>query len=330
MTAGRLVAVKRLLDAFMNQERAKCCYRELHLLRTLCHPNLIRLYDAFTGNASRDLFLVTEYVSSDLRALLNHGVSLPLHRIRWIMYQLMRVLDYLHQHGVVHRDLKPENLLLTDQDELKVCDLGLARRADNQMTGYLATRYYRAPEFMLTWRHYGPPVDLWSAGCVLAELASGHIAFPGLDHVHHLRLIIQLVGSPPASVLERICSAPTRQYLAMLPQHPRADFFALFGGRLGAEGAELLSRLLEFDPAARITPLEALQHPFFYPITAGEKAEVEGGRPSAPDDPSSPLMRLSHVLQAEEEDADITDWLVQLSTELRRFFPRSQSIMMET
>lgn len=179
------------------------------------------------------------------------------------MFQLLQVLEYMHAYDIVHRDLKPENLLLTTTGELKVCDLGLARRYEPEMTGYLATRYYRAPEFMLTWRSYGPPVDIWSTGCILAELATGKILFPGVDHVHHLRLIIALIGSPPETVLSKICSPPTRNYLSLLPQAVRQDFSKLFEGRLGVDGVDLLKSMLEFDPTTRIAPRDALLHPFF-------------------------------------------------------------------
>lgn len=134
--------------------------------------------------------------------------------------------------------------------------------------------------------------------------------FPGSDHVHHLKLIIQTVGSPSKAVLESICSAPTRQYLEMLPQCPRADFTALFAERLGVEGVDLLERLLEFDPTVRISPAQALQHPFFGSF--GDEF-LDGAIV-----PGSPSMDLSHILQTEEEDPS-TDWFLQLKRELRHF-----------
>lgn len=238
---------------------------------------------------------------------------MPLEDIRRIMHQLMQGLAYLHKCGIVHRDLKPENLLLTSENTLKICDFGLARKMEAQMTGYLATRYYRAPEFMITWRNYGPAVDAWSAGCVLAELAMGRILFPGVDHVHHLRLIIQLVGSPSAEVLERICSPPTRAYLQMLPPCPRADFVALFGDRLGSVGAEFLARLLEFDPMIRLSPREALQHPFFAELAINEGHERSMN--------SLPLVSLL-VDDGSEGEQDI-HWIGKLHGELELCHNRS-------
>lgn len=209
------------------------------------------------------LFLVTEYVQNDLRSILNDGPRPSLEQIRLIMHQLLQAIAYLHHRGVIHRDLKPENVLVSNEGAVRICDLGMARRREAQMTGYLATRYYRAPEFMLTWRSYGPAVDIWSLGCIMAEMATAVLLFPGADHIHHLKSIIRLVGSPPASLLERICSPSTRKYVAMLPVQARADFQALFSGHLGWEGADLLDRMLAFDPSERITPVQALLHPFF-------------------------------------------------------------------
>ena len=117
-----------------------------------------------------------------------------------------RGLKYIHSAGVIHRDLKPSNILIDDNCDLKICDFGLAREQDAQMTGYVATRYYRAPEIMLTWQNYNYAVDMWSVGCILAEMILGKVLFPGRNHVHQFILITELLGKPSEEVMKRVYS----------------------------------------------------------------------------------------------------------------------------
>lgn len=117
-----------------------------------------------------------------------------------------RGLKYVHSAGVVHRDLKPSNILVNENCDLKICDFGLARIQDPQMTGYVSTRYYRAPEIMLTWQKYDVEVDIWSAGCIFAEMLEGKPLFPGKDHVNQFSIITELLGTPPDDVISTICS----------------------------------------------------------------------------------------------------------------------------
>ena len=119
---------------------------------------------------------------------------------------LQRGLKYVHSAGVVHRDLKPSNILINENCDLKICDFGLARIQDPQMTGYVSTRYYRAPEIMLTWQKYDVEVDIWSAACIFAEMLEGKPLFPGKDHVNQFSIITELLGTPPDDVIETICS----------------------------------------------------------------------------------------------------------------------------
>lgn len=122
------------------------------------------------------------------------------------MVRLQRGLKYVHSAGVVHRDLKPSNILVNENCDLKICDFGLARIQDPQMTGYVSTRYYRAPEIMLTWQKYDVEVDIWSAGCIFAEMLEGKPLFPGKDHVNQFSIITELLGTPPDDVINTIAS----------------------------------------------------------------------------------------------------------------------------
>jgi p38 MAP kinase len=146
------------------------------LCRTL---QIISLSDIFISPLE-DIYFVTELLGTDLHRLLT---SRPLDDqfIQYFVYQMLRGLKYVHSAGVIHRDLKPSNILVNENCDLKICDFGLARIQDAQMTGYVSTRYYRAPEIMLTWQQYDHAVDIWSVGCILAEMILGKPIFPGKD-----------------------------------------------------------------------------------------------------------------------------------------------------
>ena len=137
-----------------------------------------------------------------------------------------RGLKYLHSAGVVHRDLKPSNILINENCDLKICDLGLARVKEHNMTGYVSTRYYRAPEIMLTWRKYNEKVDIWSAGCIFAELLMGEPLFPGKNHINQFCVITELLGSPPEEVIANITSENVSRLVPCYRGHARREWFA--------------------------------------------------------------------------------------------------------
>ncbi|KAJ5667024.1 CMGC/MAPK/P38 protein kinase [Penicillium longicatenatum] len=226
------VAIKKITEPFQSLEAAKRSFREVKLLRHLRHGNVISVQDIFVSPVD-DLYLVTDLLSTDLARVIR---SRPLEDkyIRYFFYQIMRGLKYIHSAGVVHRDLKPSNILIDENCDLKICDFGLARTLKLSMTGYVTTRYYRAPEIMLTWRNYGVEVDMWSSGCILAEMIEGSPLFPGKDHAHQFLIISDLLGSIPPEVLPDIC----------------------------AQALDFLERVLVWDPSQRISAAEALLHPY--------------------------------------------------------------------
>ncbi|KAF8005286.1 hypothetical protein HF325_000743 [Metschnikowia pulcherrima] len=262
---GQNVAVKKIMKPFLTSVLAKRTYRELKLLKHLRHENLITLDDIFLSPLE-DIYFVTELQGTDLHRLLT---SRPLEKqfIQYFTYQILRGLKYVHSAGVIHRDLKPSNILINENCDLKICDFGLARIQDPQMTGYVSTRYYRAPEIMLTWQKYDTEVDLWSVGCILAEMIEGKPLFPGRDHVHQFSIITELLGSPPSDVIDTICSENTLRFVQLLPQRdpiPFSERFALCT-HVEPEAIDLLSKMLVFDPKKRISAAEALQHPYMEP-----------------------------------------------------------------
>ncbi|KIO06976.1 hypothetical protein M404DRAFT_998415 [Pisolithus tinctorius Marx 270] len=175
-----------------------------------------------------------------------------------------RGLKYVHSAGVVHRDLKPSNILVNENCDLKICDFGLARIQDPQMTGYVSTRYYRAPEIMLTWQKYDVAVDIWSTGCIFAEMLEGKPLFPGKDHVNQFSIITELLGTPPDDVIETIASENTLRFVQSLPKRERVPFSQKLR-TTDKDALDLLEKMLVFDPRKRIDAATSLAHEYVAP-----------------------------------------------------------------
>ncbi|KAI9372576.1 mitogen-activated protein kinase mpkC [Aspergillus egyptiacus] len=256
------VAVKKMMKPFDSAAIAKRTYREVKLLKHLRHDNLINMSDIFISPLE-DVYLVTELLGTDLHRLLS---AKPLEGkfIQYFTYQILRGLKYIHSAGVIHRDLKPGNILINENCDLKICDFGLARLQEPQMTGYVSTRYYRAPEIMLTWQRYGGKVDLWSVGCIVAEMLLGRPLFPGTDHINQFYLITNLLGNPPDELIDRITTNNTRRMVKSLQKQPPRPFEEIFPGA-EPEVINLLEKLLAWDPDRRISAEEGLKHPYMAP-----------------------------------------------------------------
>ncbi|KAK6598344.1 Mitogen-activated protein kinase HOG1 [Botrytis cinerea] len=256
---GSNVAVKKIMKPFSTPVLSKRTYRELKLLKHLKHENVISLSDIFISPLE-DIYFVTELLGTDLHRLLT---SRPLEKqfIQYFLYQILRGLKYVHSAGVVHRDLKPSNILVNENCDLKICDFGLARIQDPQMTGYVSTRYYRAPEIMLTWQKYDVEVDVWSAGCIFAEMLEGKPLFPGKDHVNQFSIITELLGTPPDDVIHTIASENICAISAKRERQPLASKFT----QADPLAIDLLEKMLVFDPRARIKAAEGLAHEYLSP-----------------------------------------------------------------
>lgn len=259
------VAVKKLSRPFQSIIHAKRTYRELRLLKHMKHENVIGLLDVFTPSKSfeefNDVYLVTHLMGADLNNIVKCQKLTDDH-VQFLIYQILRGLKYIHSAGIIHRDLKPSNLAVNEDCELKILDFGLARHTDEEMTGYVATRWYRAPEIMLNWMHYNQTVDIWSVGCIMAELLTGRTLFPGTDHIDQLKLILRLVGTPESELLQKISSEAARNYIQSLPYMPKMNFEDVFLGA-NPQAVDLLEKMLVLDTDKRITATEALAHPYF-------------------------------------------------------------------
>ncbi|KAM4722280.1 mitogen-activated protein kinase 12-like [Rhinophrynus dorsalis] len=261
---GERVAIKKLLRPFQSLVHAKRAYRELRLLKHMKHDNVISLLDVFTPYESMETFqtfyMVMPFIPLDLgRVMKMH--KLDQNTIAYLLYQILRGLQYIHSAGIVHRDLKPSNLGVNENYDLKILDFGLARPTENEMTGYVVTRWYRAPEVILNWMHYNQTVDIWSVGCILAEMITGHVLFPGGDYFDELNKIIEVIGSPQPSLINRMESKHAQNYLKMLPEKQKKNFKELFP-TMSVNEIDLLDKMLDLDPETRITAGEALAHPY--------------------------------------------------------------------
>lgn len=265
LRSGRDVAIKKLSRPFQSVMHAKRAFREIRLLKHMNHENVISLLDAFTpqGNLDEfvDVYLVTHLMGADLNNIMKVQTLTDEH-VQFLVYQLLRGLKYIHSAGIIHRDLKPSNVAVNENCELKILDFGLARASDDSMTGYVATRWYRAPEIMLNWMQYNSQVDIWSVGCIMAELLTGRALFPGNDHIDQLTKIMQLVGKPSQEFLNRISSANARNYIMTMPSFERQDFQKVFPTAT-PEAQDALYKMLSLDPDVRLSAEDCLQHSYF-------------------------------------------------------------------
>ncbi|XP_052419110.1 mitogen-activated protein kinase 13-like isoform X2 [Carassius gibelio] len=258
------VAIKKLHRPFQSEIFAKRAYRELRLLKHMKHENVIGLLDVFTP-ASRlddfqDFYLVMPYMYTDLSKV--KGI-LTEDRIQFLVYQMLCGL----------KDLKPGNLAVNQDCELKILDFGLARHTEAEMTGYVVTRWYRAPEVILNWMHYTQTVDIWSVGCIMGEMFNGKTLFKGKDYMDQLIQIMKVTGTPGPEFIEKLENPEAKSYVKSLPHYPRKDFSTLFP-RASKKAVDLLEMMLVLDADARLTADGALAHNYFDSLRDPEDSPV--------------------------------------------------------
>eukprot|EP01117_Protostelium_nocturnum_P006690 TRINITY_DN240_c0_g1_i2.p1 TRINITY_DN240_c0_g1~~TRINITY_DN240_c0_g1_i2.p1 ORF type:complete len:294 (+),score=58.63 TRINITY_DN240_c0_g1_i2:180-1061(+) len=259
---GEIVALKRIrLDS--EDEGVPCtAIREISLLKELKHNNIVRLYDVI--HTEKKLTLVFEYLDQDLKKYLDEcGGIIPRSAMKSFLYQLLKGIAFCHEHRVLHRDLKPQNLLINKKGELKLADFGLARAFGIPVRSYsheVVTLWYRAPDVLMGSRKYSTPIDIWSAGCILAEMATGRPLFPGTSASDQLLRIFKILGTPNEKTWPTIVELP--DYKADFPVYAPQKLTQLVTG-LDEEGHDLLNKMLQYDPALRISAPKALQHPYF-------------------------------------------------------------------
>jgi mitogen-activated protein kinase 15 len=297
---NRIVALKKIYDAFQNSTDAQRTFREIMFLHRLHHPNIIKLLHVHRAYNDRDIYLVFEYMETDLHVVIRANILEDIHK-QFIIYQLLKTMKYLHSAEILHRDMKPSNLLVNSDCTMKVADFGLARSilsleseqaSRPVLTDYIATRWYRPPEILLGSTRYTKGVDMWSVGCILGELMLGKPIFPGRSTTNQLEIIISVTGRPTAADIAATNSQFAQAMLRdITPTHSRT--FAELLPNASPDALDLIQRLMCFNPSRRITAAEALEHPY---VAAFHRPDEEPVAPepitiSLPDNERLPLDR---------------------------------------
>ncbi|KAJ6795776.1 mitogen-activated protein kinase 16-like [Iris pallida] len=269
---GEKVAIKKINDVFEHVSDATRILREIKLLRLLRHPDIVEIKHIMlppSRREFRDIYVVFELMESDLHQVIKANNDLTPEHHQYFLYQLLRSLKYIHSANVFHRDLKPKNILANADCKLKICDFGLARVSFDDApsaifwTDYVATRWYRAPELCGSFfSKYTPAIDIWSIGCIFAEMLTGKPLFPGKNVVHQLDLMTDLLGTPPPETIARIRNEKAKRYLSNMRKKPPVPFSQKFP-KADPLALRLLESLLAFDPKDRPSAEEALSDQYF-------------------------------------------------------------------
>lgn len=258
-----IIALKRIRLEAEDEGIPSTAIREISLLKELRHPNIVRLYDVV--HAEKKLTLVFEYLDQDLKKYLDVSIGgLDTMIVKSFLFQLITGIAYCHHHRVLHRDLKPQNLLINREGELKLADFGLARAFGIPVRSYtheVVTLWYRAPDVLLGSRMYSTPVDIWSVGCIFAEMVNGTPLFTGTSEEAQLDTIFRHLGTPDEASFPGISELP--DWRPNFPIYPSPMSLQPLVPKLEPSGVQLLESMLVYDPSRRITAQTARHHPFF-------------------------------------------------------------------
>ncbi|CAM9134882.1 unnamed protein product, partial [Ectocarpus fasciculatus] len=264
--SGEIVAIKKFKESDDDEVLRKTTLREVKILRLLRHSNIVSLTEAFRRKGK--LYLVFEYVEKNLLEVLEEQPQgLRSENVKMYIFQLCQAIHWCHSHNVIHRDIKPENLLISGRTKLlKLCDFGFARlatKSTNELTDYVATRWYRAPELLLGSTGYGFEVDIWAIGCIMGEITDGQPIFPGESEVDQLYIVQKVLGPLIPAHLDLFVANPRFSGLKFPDMSKPETLQKKYVGKLGKSALNFMQSVLRMNPAERPTSEAALAHPFF-------------------------------------------------------------------
>ncbi|GLJ14737.1 hypothetical protein SUGI_0238840 [Cryptomeria japonica] len=318
---GEIVALKKVK---MERERdgfPMSALREINVLLSLHHPSVVNVKEVVVGDNVDDIYMVMEYMEHDLKdfiGMMKQPFSTS--EVKCLMLQLLQGVNYLHDNWVLHRDLKTSNLLINNKGELKVCDFGLARQYGSPLKTYtdlVVTLWYRAPELLLGAKKYSTDIDMWSVGCIMAELLAKEPLFSGKSEIDQLDKIFRTLGTPTQKIWPDFVNLPgakcrfvKQPYNRLREKFPAASFTGKT--TLSESGFDLLNRLLTYDPNKRITAEEALNHDWFKEVPLAKSKEFMPTYPTRSDhDRQSRRMRKSPdplaQLKKESQQESVSD-----------------------
>ncbi|CAD2095808.1 cdc2-related kinase 2, putative [Plasmodium vinckei lentum] len=259
---GESFALKKIRLEKEDEGIPSTAIREISILKELRHSNIVKLYDVI--HAKKRLILVFEHLDQDLKKLIDVcDGGLESVTAKSFLLQLLNGIAYCHEHRVLHRDLKPQNLLINREGELKIADFGLARAFGipaRRYTHEVVTLWYRAPDILMGSKKYSTPIDIWSVGCIFAEMVNGRPLFPGVSDTDQLMRIFKILGTPNSQNWPDAFKLP--KYDPNFPVYEPLPWETFIKG-LDDTGIDLLSKMLKLDPNQRITAKQAIEHPYF-------------------------------------------------------------------
>ncbi|XP_018010814.1 cyclin-dependent kinase-like 4 isoform X2 [Hyalella azteca] len=260
---GELVAIKKFMESEDDPLIRKIALREIKMLKSLKHPNLVNMIEVF--RRKRKLHLVFEYCDHTLLGEMEKNPKgFPEKETKKIIYQLVEAVRFCHESNVIHRDVKPENVLITRRGVVKLCDFGFARMLTNESyTDYVATRWYRAPELLVGDTKYGAPVDVWAIGCVMAEMIRGEALWPGKSDLDQLHIIKKTLGELLPYHMKVFSSNDFFRGLKLPETGIRETLEAKMPASISTDALDFLKKCLDVDPSKRMTCKQLLTHPYF-------------------------------------------------------------------